>query len=153
MPFRKAAPPSPDTAVPSERRWTPRATVPNLARDAIEDLMGLVSSQIELTRVEIASDMRATTRAAVRLLILIPLFTVGYCLLLAAGVFWLASLTNWYLALLLLGGVHVAAALMGFRRVARLLSQVHFLDRTGAQLGASVAQLTEDARPALKPPA
>ncbi len=156
MPLQKIAPPSPEAADPTsrskatlDRRVSNRGTVPSLARDAIEDLVGLVGSQIELAKAEISSDLKASTRAASGILVFVPVLTIGYCLVLAAGVHQLAGLIGWTASLLSLGALHLVVALVGMRRAKQRLAAVQFLDRTGAQLDANVAQIARDVRPAL----
>jgi Putative Actinobacterial Holin-X, holin superfamily III len=164
MRFHKPAPPRPDTAVPdgpraasqtaprhADRRSPSRATVPALARNALEDLVALLSAQIELARTEIASDLHAASRLGLRLLIFVPLFTVGYVLLVGAGLLTLASSIGWIASLLLAGVLHVGIAIVGFRRIARLAAQLRFLDRTTSQLGTSIERIAEETRPALGP--
>jgi hypothetical protein len=125
------------------RRPAPRATVPALARDAIDDLVGLFSSQLDLTRAELRADARAYARSALALVILVPLLVVGYCLLVAALVVVLSGPLGTVPVLVGLGGLHVAGAGLGLWRASRRMSAVRFLDRAGAELGKSVERVSE----------
>jgi hypothetical protein len=139
--------PSPSDAAALARRSSPRSTprsgVPGLARDAIDDLVGLFTSQLELTRAELRQDASAALGSGVQLLIFVPLLIVGYCLLVAAAVYGLSTLVGLWPPLLGLGVLHVAVAVVGLVRASRRLAAVHFLDRSGAELEKSVEGVSQ----------
>jgi hypothetical protein len=114
-----------------------------LARDAIEDLVGLLSSQIELVRAELHQDARAAMRGGLQLLIYVPLLIVGYCLLIATAGYGLSHLIGVWPTLLGLGVLHAAVGTFGLVRASRQLAAVHFFDRSGAALSSSVDQVSQ----------
>jgi Flp pilus assembly protein TadB len=147
--------PSPSDAAAIARRTSsrslrsnPAANVSGLAREAIDDLVGLFSSQLELTRAELRQDARAALQSGLQLLVFVPLLIVGYCLLIAAGVYGLSNLWGVWPSLVAAGVLHVAVAAFGLMRASRRLAEVRFLDRSGAELEKSVERVSQAIAPA-----
>jgi hypothetical protein len=140
--------PSPTDAAALARRTSSRpsradANLSGLAREAIDDLIGLFTSQLELTKAELRQDARAALGSGLQLLIFVPLLIVGYCLLIAAAVYGLSHVIGVWPSLVLAGLLHVAVAIAGLSRASRRLSEVQFFDRAGAQLEKSVARVSQ----------
>lgn len=142
---RNDVPGVPSAAAAIPRRSSPRAgllAVPGLAREAIDALVALFTSQLELTRAELRADARAAGHHALRLVIFVPILTIGYCLVLVALMTLLAPLTGWAPLLAGAGILHVAAGIVGLRHASRRLGEVQFLDRAGAELEKSVDEVS-----------
>jgi len=119
-----------------------RASLVDVARTAVEDLVDLLGSQLKLARVELAADARGALRRITRLAVFVPPLVVGYAFGMAAAASWLASLWGMSLALAALAAVQIAIGAIGMVVVLRGFKRFELLSRTSAEGSATVALAT-----------
>jgi hypothetical protein len=120
--------------------------VTELVRDILDGLGTLVASHFKLLRAELATDVRAYGRRAVRIALAIALLLVGYGMASIAAALALAHVMGTPIAFLVVGWINVVAAGIALRfMLARPAGPP--LGVTRAELDQTVAVFTPERSP------
>lgn len=120
----------------SERR------VPDLAREAVDDLTSLISAQGRLVRLELFADLKQIARRLVGVLVFAPLALVGHVLVMLAAAAALTPALGRAGALLLIGAVHLIVGGLGAYVGLKRLKAVHALERSREEIKKSVERVS-----------
>src|SRR4051812_44264159 len=118
-----------------------RGDIADRLREAVEDLVELVTAQLRLTRMELREDARALGGRLGKLALFAPLLVIGYCFLVTAAAYALSARIGLPLALALVGAVHVVVGGWGVLAVSRGLRRVRVLDRSREELERSLQRV------------
>ena len=101
-----------------------------IAKNAAEDVLDLLSSQIKVTRAELAFDARAVAGRAVQVGMFVPVLLAGYLFGLAAIAFALSGIWGWTTAIATAAGLlrRRADSDMVAKPAARILSSTERMD-------------------------
>lgn len=111
-----------------------------MARSAAEDLLDLLTAQLKLIRLELASDVSAAIKRSLRLGLFLPPLLVGYAFGMLALASWLAGSWGYPLAFALIAAVQIVPAGLGVFWTVRSLANSKPLQRATAEVTSNVRQ-------------
>ena len=109
-----------------------------VAKDAADNLLDLLTAQIKLARLELSADLGTALRQVVRLALFIPPLVVGYAFAMAAAASWLGDMWGRTAGLAAVAGFQIAAAGIGLLSSVAALKRARLLQRAGADMANGV---------------
>jgi uncharacterized membrane protein YqjE len=117
-----------------------RPPLVDVAKNAAEDLLDLMTAQLKLIRLELASDVGTAIKRTLRLALFVPPLLVGYAFGMLALASWLAGTWGYPLAFALVAALQIIPAGSGVAWTVRSLRNSHPLERAGAEVTGNVRQ-------------
>jgi hypothetical protein len=118
---------------------SPRSSsLADVAKDAAEDLLELVTAQIKLARLEVSVDLRRALKRMVGVALFIPPLVIGYAFGMAAVASWLGAYWGRPLALAAVAALQIIPAVGGILWSLALLRRTRVLGRAGAEMSQGV---------------
>jgi hypothetical protein len=116
--------------------------MPDLARDAVDELTNLISAQGRLVRLELFADLKAIARKVGGLAVFVPLILVGHVFAMLALSVALGRVVGLAWALLAVGLVHLVVGGLGAYLGLKRLRAVQALERSREELKKSVERVS-----------
>lgn len=130
--------------VPATRRHHPKKPLTDLVRETLDDLVDVIATQLQLLRVELAADLGDAARDASRIAVFAVFLGVGYVFSLLGLSFWLTRWLDTSAAFAAVGGSQIVVGATGGWLALRRLRAVRFMDRSGAQITETVAEVKSE---------
>lgn len=118
-----------------------RPSLVEVAKNAAEDLVDLLSAQIKLARLELTADLRESLSHVVRVALFIPPVVIGYAFGMAALASWLGGYWGLPTALAAIAGIQIVGGGAGILWSLSALRRTRILEKAGTELTDNV-QLT-----------